>query len=78
VQYLLPLRDIAVFVFDKRGTGRSTGDYSIDITPLARDLVAAVDAVRSHGSSPGTIPRRLTRRRLRCSDNWSRKERQLT
>jgi hypothetical protein len=47
VQYLLPLRDIAVFVFDKRGTGRSTGDYSIDITPLARDLAAAVDAVRT-------------------------------
>ena len=48
VQYLLPLRDIAVFVLDKRGTGRSTGEYSIDITPLARDLAAAVDAVRSH------------------------------
>ncbi|MEX2122775.1 MAG: alpha/beta fold hydrolase [Woeseia sp.] len=48
VQYLLPLRDIAVFVFDKRGTGRSTGEYSIDITPLARDLAAAVDAVRTH------------------------------
>jgi hypothetical protein len=47
VQYLLPLRDIAVFVFDKRGTGRSAGDYSIDITPLARDLAAAVDAVRT-------------------------------
>lgn len=47
VQYLLPLRDIAVFVFDKRGTGRSAGEYSIDITPLARDLAAAVDAVRS-------------------------------
>ena len=53
VQYLLPLRDIAVFVFDKRGTGRSTGNYSIDITPLARDLAAAVDAVRTHGGLDG-------------------------
>lgn len=25
LQHLLPLKDIAVFVFDKRGTGRSTG-----------------------------------------------------
>jgi len=55
VQYLLPLRGIAVFVFDKRGTGRSTGDYSIDITPLARDLAAAVDAVRTQ-SGLNSIP----------------------
>lgn len=53
VQYLLPLRDIAVFVFDKRGTGRSTGEYSIDITPLARDLAAAVAAVRAQGGLNG-------------------------
>lgn len=47
LQYMLPLKDIAVFVFDKRGTGRSTGSYSIHIGMLARDLAAAVRAVRA-------------------------------
>ncbi|MGH8495421.1 MAG: alpha/beta hydrolase family protein [Gammaproteobacteria bacterium] len=47
VQYLLPLKDIAVFVFDKRGTGRSSGGYTIDIGTLADDMVAAVRAVRA-------------------------------
>ena len=53
VQYLLPLKDIGVFVFDKRGTGRSTGEYSIDITVLANDMVAAVEAVRSRSEVRG-------------------------
>lgn len=48
LQHMLPLKDIAVFVFDKRGTGRSTGSYSIHIGMLARDLAAAVRAVRAH------------------------------
>jgi uncharacterized protein len=47
LQHLLPLEDIAVFVFDKRGTGRSTGHFSAHIGMLADDLVAAVEAVRS-------------------------------
>lgn len=47
VQHLLPLRDIAVFVFDKRGTGRSTGKFNAHIAMLADDLVAAVQAVRA-------------------------------
>ena len=47
VQYLLPLEGIAVFVFDKRGTGRSTGGFSIEIGTLADDMAAAVRAVRA-------------------------------
>lgn len=46
LQYLLPLKGIAVFVFDKRGTGRSQGEYTAVIEVLAEDLAAAVAAVR--------------------------------
>ncbi|HST63428.1 MAG TPA: alpha/beta hydrolase [Longimicrobium sp.] len=46
VQHLLPLRDIAVFVFDKRGTGRSTGGFSADASTLADDMAAAARAIR--------------------------------
>lgn len=46
LQYMLPLDGVAVFVFDKRGTGRSTGRLSADFPVLARDMAAAVDAVR--------------------------------
>lgn len=53
VQHLLPLKDIAVFVFDKRGTGRSTGHFTIDITTLAGDLVAATRAVRAQPAVKG-------------------------
>ncbi|MBW3566954.1 MAG: lysophospholipase [Proteobacteria bacterium] len=45
VQYLLPLHDIAVFVFDKRGTGRSGGEFNAHIPMLADDTVAAIEAV---------------------------------
>lgn len=47
LQYLLPLEGIAVYVFDKRGTGRSTGGYSMEIPTLADDVAAAVEAVRA-------------------------------
>jgi uncharacterized protein len=47
VQHLLPLQDIAVFVFDKAGTGRSTGQFSMHIGMLADDLAAAVRAVQA-------------------------------
>jgi len=46
VQHLLPLNDIAVFVYDKRGTGRSTGSLSAHAGQLADDMVAVVNAVR--------------------------------
>lgn len=47
VQHLLPLKDIAVFVFDKRGTGRSTGAFTANFDIMAEDMTAAVRAVRA-------------------------------
>jgi uncharacterized protein len=40
-QFQLPAHGIAVFVYDKRGTGRSTGQYTQDFHVLARDAAAA-------------------------------------
>jgi len=53
VQHMLPLDGIAVFVFDKRGTGRSTGDFTADFHVLARDMAAAIDAVRARPEASG-------------------------
>lgn len=41
--WLLAPRDVAVLIFDKRGTGSSDGDFGMDFTQLAGDVVAAVD-----------------------------------
>jgi uncharacterized protein len=46
VQHLLPIYDIAVFVYDKRGTGRSTGRFTVDFSELADDALAAVAEAR--------------------------------
>ncbi|QCO66713.2 acetylxylan esterase [Luteimonas yindakuii] len=46
LQYLLPAQGIAVFVYDKRGTGGSTGRYSQDFHALAGDAVAALAEAR--------------------------------
>lgn len=46
LQYLLPPVGIGVFVFDKRGTGRSGGEYTQDFDVLANDVAAAVREVR--------------------------------
>ena len=53
VQYMLPLDGVAVFVFDKRGTGRSGGGLSMDFRTLAGDMAAAVDAVRARPAAKG-------------------------
>lgn len=47
VQHLLPLKDLAVFVFDKRGTGQSTGKLTMDFGTLSDDMAAAVRQVRT-------------------------------
>ena len=39
--YQMVGRGVSVFVYDKRGTGQSTGQYSQNFPELARDLVAA-------------------------------------
>jgi uncharacterized protein len=46
VQHLLPLYDIAAFVYDKRGTGKSNGRFTVDFSELADDAVAAVATAR--------------------------------
>jgi pimeloyl-ACP methyl ester carboxylesterase len=43
--YIFAANELAVFVYDKRGTGRSGGDYTLDISQLADDLVAAIAQV---------------------------------
>lgn len=46
MQYLLPARGIAVFVYDKRGTGGSDGEYTQDFHALAGDAIAALSEAR--------------------------------
>lgn len=63
-QHLLPANGIGVFVYDKRGTGGSSGAYTQDFSALAGDAVAALAEARRlggarvsriglHGSSQG-------------------------
>lgn len=46
LQYFLPAAGIGVLVYDKRGTGGSSGSYTQDFHLLAQDLVAAVGEAR--------------------------------
>lgn len=46
MQRLLPAQGVGVFVYDKRGTGASTGKYSQDFDLLADDAVAALQQAR--------------------------------
>ena len=46
-QYLYPAQNIAAFVFDKRGTGDSTGEFSANFEVLASDVVSALNHVRT-------------------------------
>ena len=47
LQRMLPAQGVGVFVYDKRGTGRSGGKYTQDYSLLADDAVAAVAAAKS-------------------------------
>ena len=56
LQRLFPSEGIGVFVYDKRGTGASGGEYSHDYGLLAKDAVAALrEAQRLAGSRAGRI-----------------------
>lgn len=56
LQRMLPAEGVGAFVFDKRGTGASGGDYSQDFSLLADDDVAAVrEARRLAGTRAGRI-----------------------
>jgi hypothetical protein len=46
LQRILPAAGVGVFVFDKRGTGASTGSFTMDFDVLANDAVAAMRAAR--------------------------------
>src|SRR5690606_36340232 len=46
MQYLLPAQGVAAFVYDKRGTGGSAGEYTQDFHALAGDAVAALAEAR--------------------------------
>jgi hypothetical protein len=64
LQRILPAEGVGMFVYDKRGTGRSGGTYTQDFNVLADDAVAAVHEARHlagarlsrigfHGTSQG-------------------------
>lgn len=53
LQYLLPSQGVAVFAYDKRGTGNSQGSYTQNFDALARDAVAALAAARKALNKPG-------------------------
>lgn len=56
LQRLMPAYGVGVFVYDKRGTGTSTGAYTQDFSVLADDAVAAMrEARRLAGSRLGRI-----------------------
>jgi len=47
LQRMLPAQGLGVFVYDKRGTGRSGGTYTQDFSLLADDAVEAVASARA-------------------------------
>ncbi|MEP7243684.1 MAG: alpha/beta hydrolase [Gammaproteobacteria bacterium] len=56
LQRMFPSEGIGAFVYDKRGTGKSGGDYSQNYTLLAQDAVAAMrEARRLAGSRAGKV-----------------------
>jgi uncharacterized protein len=55
-QRLFPSQGIGAFVYDKRGTGGSSGDYTQDYTLLAKDALAAMrEARRLAGTRAGRV-----------------------
>lgn len=46
LQRILPAEGVGVFVYDKRGTGKSTGRYTQDFNLLADDVVASLSQAR--------------------------------
>jgi hypothetical protein len=56
LQRMLPTQGVGVFVYDKRGTGRSGGTYSQQFSLLADDAVAAMhEARRLAGARMGRV-----------------------
>jgi alpha-beta hydrolase superfamily lysophospholipase len=56
LQRLLPAMGVGVFVYDKRGTGASSGVFTHDIEQLAEDAAAALaEARRLSGRRLGRV-----------------------
>lgn len=56
LQRQFPAAGIGAFVYDKRGTGSSTGDYTQDYLVLANDAIAAMrEAKRLAGARAGRV-----------------------
>jgi pimeloyl-ACP methyl ester carboxylesterase len=56
MQWILPSQGIGVFVYDKRGTGHSTGKFSLNFDVLADDAVSAIaEARRMAGARAGRV-----------------------
>jgi uncharacterized protein len=56
LQRMFPAQDIGAFVYDKRGTGVSTGTYTQDFDVLAGDAIAAMNqAKRLAGARLGRV-----------------------
>ncbi len=56
LQRILPAEGVGSFVYDKRGTGASGGEYTQDYSLLADDVVAAMrEAKRLAGSRTGRV-----------------------
>jgi alpha-beta hydrolase superfamily lysophospholipase len=53
VQHLLAYHGIAAFVYDKRGTGKSTGRFTVDFSELADDALMAMAHARKLLNAPG-------------------------
>ena len=56
LQYLLPANGVGVFVYDKRGTGKSQGSYTQDFHLLSDDAAAALTKARA---MTGTLAREV-------------------
>lgn len=55
-QRILPAEGVGVFVYDKRGTGQSKGQFTEDFSQLADDAVAALkEARRMAGARAGRV-----------------------
>jgi pimeloyl-ACP methyl ester carboxylesterase len=53
VQHLLTYYGIASFVYDKRGTGKSNGRFTVDFSELADDALVAMAHARKLLNAPG-------------------------
>src|SRR3546814_18632376 len=64
--YAMAAQGISVFVYDKRGTGGSDGEYTQNFELLAADAAKALDTARGMTAGPHCSPRVLRARPRGC------------